>query len=176
MLIPGPRPATRRVATGSGVCLPLAGARCVLRWTAALMIAGSLIALSVSEASPARADLARQRQQWVLSALHAPAAWHVSEGRGVVVAVIDSGVDSSVSDLTGSVMKGPNYSGVDTAASNANWGVHGTWMASLIAGHGHGHSARDGIMGIAPQSRILSIRVITDRSDPAFKRYQREKP
>jgi hypothetical protein len=46
-------------------------------------------------------------------------------------------------------------------------------MASLIAGHGHGDGS-SGIEGVAPQSRVLSIRVVTDRGDPNFAKYQRE--
>jgi subtilisin family serine protease len=46
-------------------------------------------------------------------------------------------------------------------------------MASLIAGHGHA-SGSSGILGVAPQARILSIRVVTDQGDPQFRQYERE--
>ena len=138
----------------------------------AVIVAVLGLAVPVAAAVPARADIVRQKQQWVLDALRVPAAWQVSRGRGVLVAVIDSGVDPTVSDLTGSVITGPNLSHVPTTISNPNWGVHGTWMASLIAGHGHGPGGQDGILGVAPESRVLSIRVITDRSDPYFQRYE----
>jgi type VII secretion-associated serine protease mycosin len=123
-------------------------------------------------AAPASADIVRQRQQWVLNALDVPAAWPVTQGKGVLVAVIDSGVDPNVADLAGSVVTGPDFTGEHTPSSNPNWGTHGTWMASLIAGHGHGQDSGAGIIGVAPQARILSIRVITDRSDPAYEKYQ----
>ncbi|MGN6677040.1 MAG: S8 family serine peptidase, partial [Streptosporangiaceae bacterium] len=132
------------------------------------------IALPLAVAGPASADQARQRQQWVLSALHVSTAWHVTQGQGVTVAVIDSGVDPKVSDLAGSVTSGPDYTGVHTPRSNPNWGAHGTWMASLIAGHGHGRGNNDGILGVAPKAKILSIRVITDRSDPGYHSYETE--
>jgi subtilisin family serine protease len=132
------------------------------------------LALPLATADPARADAVRNQEMWVLDAIHAPAAWAVTRGQGVTVAVIDSGVNPSVSDLAGSVVSGPNYSGVPTPPSNPFWGVHGTWMASLIAGHGHGPGGSDGIIGVAPQARILSIRVVTDQGDPGFARYQQE--
>jgi subtilisin family serine protease len=128
---------------------------------------------AVAVASPARADDVRNAQMWVLDAVSAPTAWRVTEGRGVIVAVIDSGVDPGVSDLTGSVLTGPDYSGVHTPPSNAGWGVHGTWMASLIAGHGHAGGG-SGIMGVAPMSKVLSIRVVTDKTDPGYDQYQQE--
>jgi type VII secretion-associated serine protease mycosin len=117
-------------------------------------------------------DSIRDNQQWVLDMLNVPAAWPVSEGGGVTVAVIDSGVNPDVSDLTGSVTTGPDYTGVTTTRSSLDWGVHGTWMASLIAGHGH--DGGSGVIGIAPSAHILSIRVIPDRDDPHYGQYERE--
>jgi subtilisin family serine protease len=124
-------------------------------------------------AGSAAADGIRDNQQWVLGMLNVSAAWTVTEGAGVTVAVVDSGVTAHVSDLSGSVMAGPDYTGVTTSASSMDWGVHGTWMASLIAGHGH-DAGLSGVVGIAPKSRILSIRVIPDRGDPHYTQYERE--
>ena len=129
----------------------------------------------VVAAQPARADRVRDAQLWVLNELGLPTAWQVSRGNGVTVAVIDSGVKPDVSDLVGSVITGPDLTGVHTPPSNPHWGVHGTWMASLIAGHGH-DGGGSGIIGSAPDSRVLSIRVITDAGDPGNARYQRQAP
>ena len=64
-------------------------------------------------ASLAAADGIRDNQQWVLSMLNVEAAWSVTRGSGVTVAVIDSGVNPNVSDLYGSVTTGPDYTGRD---------------------------------------------------------------
>jgi subtilisin family serine protease len=144
------------------------------------MLAGAVAALATLQgaavvlAAPASADSVRTTQQWVLDALNVQPAWAITQGKGVEVAVIDSGVDADVSDLVGSVRTGPDLTGVHTSTTNKYWGVHGTWMASLIAGHGHGPDGEDGIIGIAPQSTVLSIRVITDVHDPNFKKYEHE--
>jgi type VII secretion-associated serine protease mycosin len=124
-------------------------------------------------AQSAAADGIRDNQQWVLGMINAEAAWQVTRGAGVTVAVIDSGVNPEVSDLVGSVVTGPDYTGVTTSPASRNWGVHGTWMASLIAGHGH-DGGLSGVIGVAPEARILSIRVIPDRGDPRYNRYERE--
>jgi subtilisin family serine protease len=129
--------------------------------------------VSLALAPGAAADSIRGNQQWVLDMMNVSAAWHQTEGAGVTVAVIDSGVNPDVSDLAGSVLRGPDLSGVSTRPSNPNWGVHGTWMASLIAGHGHDGGV-NGVIGVAPQSKILSIRVIPDRTDPHYNAYTRE--
>ncbi len=135
--------------------------------------AATLAALGVT-ASPASADSVRDGQQQVLNMLAAPAAWNVTRGQGVTVAVLDSGVDPMVSDLAGSVITGPDLTGVSTLPSSPDWGQHGTWMASIIAGHGHGLDSGDGIIGVAPEARILSVRVVPDRNDPGYGAYERE--
>ncbi len=144
--------------------------RAAARFAGPVLAAAGLCAVTVL---PAQADAVRDQEMWVLDMVHAPSAWPVTQGQGVLVAVIDSGVLGSVSDLAGSVTEGPNLSGVNTPPSNTSWGVHGTWMASLIAGHGHGDGSA-GIEGVAPQSRVLSIRVVTDRGDPNFGKYEQE--
>ncbi len=143
-----------------------AGALALAAVTALIMAAG---------AAPARADTVRNAQTWVLNAIDVPAAWQVTKGQGVTVAVIDSGVNPDVSDLTGSVITGPDLTGVGTPESNPNWGMHGTWMASLIAGHGH-DGGGSGIIGVAPMAHVLSIRVITNSGDPGYARYERQPP
>jgi Subtilase family len=136
----------------------------------AALVLGLLLALP---AAPAVADSVRYQQQWVFDALGLNDAGQVSEGSGVVVAVIDSGINPDVSDLSGSVIDGPDYTGVHTSPNNANWGEHGTWMASIIAGHGH-DGGGDGIIGVAPESRVLSVRVIPDKGDPGYTAYNQE--
>jgi subtilisin family serine protease len=149
-----------------------------MRGTTGRVLAGAaaavaLGALTVLPAAPAAADSVRDQQTWVLNMLDVPEAWQVSEGSGVTVAVIDSGVDPDVSDLTGSVITGPDYTGLHTSPQNPNWGEHGTWMASIIAGHGH-DGGDDGIIGIAPEAKVLSIRVIPDKGDPGYQAYNSE--
>jgi subtilisin family serine protease len=147
----------------------------VIAAAAAAILLGVLPALP---ASAAPADSVRDQQLWVLDMMHVPDAWDVTEGSGVIVAVIDSGVNPNVSDLSGSVITGPDYTGVHTLPDNPNWGLHGTWMASMIAGHGNDGGADsigpDGIVGVAPKAKVLSIRVIPDKEDPGYQSYNKE--
>ena len=157
------KPWPRGGAVAAIVCHALTATAIAACATAALAPAGA-----------ARADIFRNTEMWVLNALDMQSAWTVTQGKGVLVAVIDSGVDPGVSDLAGNVRTGPNFSGVHTSPTDPNWGVHGTWMASLIAGHGDGPGDQGGITGTAPQSKVLSIRVITDTKDPNDAAYERE--
>jgi hypothetical protein len=154
----------------------LTPARRPRRWRTLAGVLAALLAapaVAISSASAAQADLVRQQELWVLNALNVAGAWQHTHGSGVTVALIDSGVNGQVSDLTGSVTTGRDFSGVNTPSTDTNWGVHGTWMASLIAGHGHGGGS-NGIMGVAPEAKILSIRAVTDQGDPGYHHYQHE--
>ncbi|MDI3388310.1 type VII secretion-associated serine protease mycosin [Streptomyces sp. B-S-A8] len=89
--------------------------------------------------------------------------WGVTQGEGVTVAVIDTGVDGSHPDLTGQVLKGKDFTGGGDAQEDVEG--HGTAMASLIAAHGHGADNADGMMGIAPKAKILPLRVLQNDDD-----------
>ncbi|MCL2586264.1 MAG: S8 family serine peptidase [Streptosporangiales bacterium] len=141
-----------------------------------LAVAGIVAASGIAGAGGARAagsDSVRGSQQWIMSMTNAEQAWQESQGAGVTVGVLDSGVVAGTSDLSGNVESGPDLSGLKTPPSNPSWGVHGTWMASIIAGHGH-DGGQDGIMGIAPRAKILGIRVLPEKNDPEFSAYQKE--
>ncbi|WP_404960991.1 type VII secretion-associated serine protease mycosin [Streptomyces sp. 147326] len=130
---------------------------------AAALTAAAL--LTAATAFPAAADTIRDRQ-WGLLALRAEEAWGTTRGDGVTVAVLDTGVDDSHPDLAGQVLEGTDLVGMGAGRGDRSWARHGTAMASIIAGHGHGPSRGQGVLGIAPQARILPVRVILEEGDP----------
>ncbi|WP_329495177.1 type VII secretion-associated serine protease mycosin [Kitasatospora herbaricolor] len=107
-------------------------------------------------AGPAVADSIRAGQ-WALIKYEVESkVWPVSQGDGVIVAVIDSGVAADHQDLTGQVLPGVDFSG-EQSDGRVDKDGHGTGMASLIAAHGHGDQA--GVMGLAPKAKILPVRI-----------------
>ncbi len=113
----------------------------------------------------------RAAEQPQLRDIDAPAALRLSQGRGVTVAVLDTGVDATVADLAGSVTSGPDYTlGADPPGYQPPH-LHGTFIASLIAGHGSGPGRDGGIIGVAPAARVLSVRVILDDQEPGLAVY-----
>ncbi|MEV1202894.1 S8 family peptidase [Microbispora rosea] len=120
---------------------------------------------------PARADDVRLSQQDVLRTLDVDDAWRLTKGRGVTVAVLDSGVDPDHRDLAGSVVTGRDFTTGANPRGVQPVRLHGTYMASLIAGHGHGPGGADGIVGIAPEARVLSVRVILEDEEPGFRTF-----
>jgi type VII secretion-associated serine protease mycosin len=111
-------------------------------------------ALIMATAPAASADQTR-RDQWALETLQAESAWKISTGKDVTVAVIDDGVNADHIDLQGNVLAGHDFVDGGSAAPDAG-DDHGTAMASIIAAHGHG--AEDGVIGLAPEAKILPVR------------------
>lgn len=126
------------------------------RWRAPAAAVATLAAVLVA-APPARADAVRDAQ-WHLDFLKVTQAHRISQGVGVTVAVIDTGVDAGHPDLRGAVLPGTDLSGSPEGRRDgrADTDGHGTSMAGLIAARGRG-GAR-GALGIAPKARILPIR------------------
>ncbi|KUF20392.1 serine protease [Streptomyces silvensis] len=91
-------------------------------------------------------------KQWYLGAMGVEDLWEVSTGRGIKVAVVDSGVTETPS-LNGRVQNGKDVTGQSGDALD-DYDGHGTTMAELIAGSGRG----GGLKGLAPGARVISFR------------------
>ncbi|MFF4173954.1 S8 family serine peptidase [Streptomyces sp. NPDC001744] len=117
----------------------------------------AVVATWTVAAPVAQADDMRSRQ-WYLEAMKADELWKVATGKGVTVAVLDNGVDSSMAELRGKVLPGRDFyndKGGDGLANGEDTSPHGTNMALAIAGTG----ANGGVRGIAPDARILPLKV-----------------
>ena len=120
-------------------------------------IAASLVAVFLAPVGPAQADQVRERQYW-LSEYGIEAAWQITRGAGVTIAIIDTGIDGSHQDLAGAVIGGSDFSGLGSPNGQTPVGKerrHGTMVASLAAGRGN--NAVDGVLGSAPEATLLSL-------------------
>ncbi|MFF0159539.1 S8 family serine peptidase [Streptomyces sp. NPDC005263] len=116
-------------------------------------VVGALAATTVGFAPDAAAYDAKSKQ-WYLAPMEAEQMWKVSTGKGVKVAVIDSGVNANTPSLKGQVLTGEVPKSVSYRATDDYTG-HGTTMAELIAGTG----ADGGLQGLAPGAKIVPIRL-----------------
>lgn len=108
--------------------------------------------LALLPSTAAHADGIRA-QEWALDAMHTQQAWRTTKGQGITVAVLDTGVDDQHPDLAGNVLTGKDMVGFGAQRGDRAWARHGTAMAGIIAGHGHGVGNGDGVLGIAPKRR-----------------------
>ncbi|MFE7129673.1 S8 family serine peptidase [Streptomyces sp. NPDC057638] len=88
----------------------------------------------------------------------APAGWKSGyRGKGVTIAVLDTGVDDSHADLKGRVRAARNFSDAPDARDRNG---HGTHVASIAAGGGARSQGR--FTGVAPGAELLSAKVLDD--------------
>ncbi|WP_052745687.1 S8 family serine peptidase [Allosalinactinospora lopnorensis] len=122
------------------------------------------MAVHLAAAAPAAAggqqDLRYDQQG--LQTVGAAEAWERNRGSGIAVAVLDTGVDDSHPDLEGGVAIGDDFTGQELGTGDGGYGEHGTALAGIIAASGHGQEHSGGVLGVAPEAEILSVRVAAD--------------
>ncbi|MEO7349769.1 MAG: S8 family serine peptidase [Terrimesophilobacter sp.] len=131
------------------------------RLTSAIAVVGLAASLLFAGVGSAAADQIRDREYW-LTEYGITAAWNTTKGKGVTIAIIDTGVDGSHVDLQGSVAGGTDVSGLGSSNGQTPVGInneHGTMVASLAVGRGHGDGNAEGIIGSAPDAKILAISI-----------------
>ncbi|MFF4370447.1 type VII secretion-associated serine protease mycosin [Streptomyces sp. NPDC001594] len=108
--------------------------------------------------TPAHAETVRSKQ-WHLDAMKADDIWKISIGKGVAVAVIDTGV-ARIPELDGQVLPGKDFA-PDTIEGDerTDYKGHGTTMAAIIAGTGKGPGGVESAFGLAPGAKIIPLRV-----------------
>jgi subtilisin family serine protease len=109
--------------------------------------------------------------QWGHSAIDAPEAWAAGyKGEGAVVAVLDTGFDTDHPDLDENVLHGlsmsfvPGESVVFDPALRGSNSSHGSHVAGTIAAADNGV----GIIGVAPESKLMLVKVLSDKGSGAF--------
>ncbi|MFI7502938.1 S8 family serine peptidase [Streptomyces sp. NPDC049687] len=116
-------------------------------------VVGALAVVTAGFA-PSAAAYDAQSKQWYLEPMQAEQMWEASTGKGVKVAVIDTGVNANTPSLKGQVLADEVPKSVSYRATNDYLG-HGTTMAELIAGTGSG----GGLQGLAPGAKIVPYRI-----------------
>lgn len=127
-------------------------------WRAALTVVLAAT-LAVTGTAPANADTVRDLQYW-LAEYGYTQAWTMSRGEGVKVAIIDTGVNGDIAELSGVVVGGTDASGIGSPDGQTPVGEeseHGTMVASLLAGRGTGEG--NGVIGVAPGADLLTASV-----------------
>lgn len=104
------------------------------------------------QAEVAKAEAHREVVPPGVSLTGAPLLWEQSiKGRGILVGVIDTGIDRTHPDLKDQVVIARNY--VNDKTDPTEWNMHGTHVAGTIAANGF-------LKGVAPEARLADYRVL----------------
>jgi thermitase len=95
-------------------------------------------------------------KQWALDQLNIFHLWQLEkQNQGVIIAVLDTGIDRNHEDLIGQVIAEKNFT---TSPTSGDVYGHGTKIAGIIAANTNGI----GIVGVAPDVKLLSVKIADD--------------
>ncbi len=101
-------------------------------------------------------DLLRTQQiiPWGVKSVNAPSIWAKTTGKGIKIAILDSGIDFQHTDLGSNIKQGYNAIEPNTLP-NDDYG-HGTLVAGIIAAKNNSV----GVVGVAPDAEIYPVKVL----------------
>ncbi|WP_346267756.1 S8 family peptidase [Sporosarcina sp. E16_3] len=98
--------------------------------------------------------------------IQAPAIWKDTKGKGITVAILDTGCDSSHPDLQNQIIGGRNFT--DDDGSNPDifldYNGHGTHVAGTIAAQQNDK----GVVGVAPEASLLIVKVLNRKGSGQY--------
>lgn len=147
----------------------MGSARRFIAGAAALAVAWAAGAGAPAGAAAAYPNDEQWRRQWGPEQIGVPWAWEASAGDGVVIAVVDSGVDMQHPEFEGKLTQGYDFADNDPDPDDDSEledgaGVkvkgHGTHVAGIAAAHANNG---EGVAGVAPAARIMPLKVFPSR-------------
>lgn len=93
---------------------------------------------------------------WGLALLHVPEQWRQTQGQGVRVALLDTGLEHTHPDLRGAVDELRDFTGSPSGALDRVG--HGTHTAGIVGARRNDR----GVVGVAPECRLLIGKVLGD--------------
>ncbi len=118
------------------------------------------VAGAVGSAPAGATDDALFGQQWNLTQIGAPAAWATSTGAGVIIGIVDTGIDAGHPEFAGKILAQADCAGAPCREGTArDVDGHGTAVAGIAAAKaGNGI----GIAGVAPDAQLLIAKALDD--------------
>ncbi|HEX9682558.1 MAG TPA: S8 family serine peptidase [Acidimicrobiales bacterium] len=131
-----------------------------------LIVAAAATAMAAMSTTPVVAVTSNDplvELQWNLDKVGADAGWAETAGSGMIIAIVDTGVDLDHEDLRDQIVAGRDFVDDDDDPSDEHG--HGTHVAGIAAAaKGNGL----GVASVAPAARIMPIRVLDEGGDGAM--------
>ena len=135
-------------------------------------IAGTVYALPGKKppSPPGQSKMPEQPAQeisWGVDRIDADVAWAYSNGTGVKIAVLDTGIDYDHPDLKDNVKGGVSVVGPRTSTNPKNWkdkNGHGTHVAGIIAAENNDI----GVVGVAPKAWLYAVKVLNNAGTGSY--------
>jgi len=97
--------------------------------------------------------------QWGLTKVRAPEAWALSQGQGVLIAILDTGTDYTHSDLSGKVRTDIDYDFINNDSDARDDNGHGTHVSGIAAAATNNGI---GVAGMGWDASILPVKVLNN--------------
>jgi len=101
-----------------------------------------------------------------INQIKAPEIWDQAErGKGVVIAILDTGIDTTHPDLKDRIIDGRNFTLEGRFNDITDRNGHGTHVAGTIAGSENG----EGVVGVAPEADLLICKVLDRHGSGSYR-------
>lgn len=105
----------------------------------------------------------QQKLGWEITAFNLPETWQKTQGEGIKIAVLDTGVDLDHEDLKENLLPGKNF--INPKKPPQDDSGHGSHVTGIICACNN----ELGVVGVAPKSKVIPVKVLDAKGSGSLK-------